>query len=263
MHEVVDVLGHRPVQLVGVVSLGRVPPLAGDRRCDLGYGRAAAAELPENVVLVRETVDGSCRDSSRLGMPKPTPCESRAAAANQAANPAGSSCTAAPGSGRMRSARRWSPGRRRRRTAGPRRPPCRHPSSARSTRPGRRPHSTTRGAAAGRHDHVLGAGRAVHEIPPSQRPLLALDHEHSLTREHQEILLVSLPVVHRHRLAGSQRLDVDPDLREVRVALEVAVEPAPAPLAPSRLRRVHHEPAVAPGDEPVLGRLERLLGNHR
>src|SRR4029078_985035 len=46
-----------PVQLIGVVSLGRVPPLGCDRRCDLGDGRAAAAEPPKNVILVRETGD--------------------------------------------------------------------------------------------------------------------------------------------------------------------------------------------------------------
>ena len=48
--------------------------------------------------------------------------------------------------------------------------------------------------------------------PAPQRPLLALDDEHGLAREHEEVLLILLPVVAGHRLAGLEHAEVDAEL---------------------------------------------------
>ena len=71
-------------------------------------------------------------------------------------------------------------------------------------------------------------------------------------------------MVHRHRLAGREDVDVDPELREARltalearVLAEIAVEPA-------RVLRVQDEPAVALGHEAaLLGRRELRLRHAR
>ena len=60
----------------------------------------------------------------------------------------------------------------------------------------------------------------MHEVPPAERTLLALDDGECLASEHEEVLLVVLPVVHRHRLAGLENSQVDADLLEIRCALE-------------------------------------------
>jgi hypothetical protein len=116
-------------------------------------------------------------------------------------------------------------------------------------------------------DDVLRLGRAVDEVPCSQRPLLALDNQERLTRDHEEVLLVGLPVVHRHGLGRPEHVDADPELRErereLGPAVEVARRAATFAVPPARLAGVQDEPAVAGGDEPVLGRLERRLRNHR
>ena len=103
----------------------------------------------------------------------------------------------------------------------------------------------------------------MHEIPPAQRALFALDDQQRLAGEDEEVLLVGLPVVHGHRLAGPENADVDPDLREVRVTLEVADRRTPFRMAPGRVARIQDEPAVPCGNESVLGRLEPRLRNHR
>ena len=56
-------------------------------------------------------------------------------------------------------------------------------------------------AVAGADEDVLGAGRAVHEVPRLQRPLLTLDQEEALAGEDEEVLLVGLAVVHPARLS--------------------------------------------------------------
>jgi hypothetical protein len=73
---------------------------------------------------------------------------------------------------------------------------------------------------AGAEDDVVRAGWAVHEIPLPQRPLLPLDDQERLAGEHEEVLLVDLPVVHPHQLAGAEHEQVDPNLGEVHLALE-------------------------------------------
>jgi hypothetical protein len=112
-------------------------------------------------------------------------------------------------------------------------------------------------------DRVLRLGRTVHEIPLTQRPLLALDDQQRLTDKDEEVLLVGLPVVHRHRLARAEDADVDSDLRELRLALEQADRRAPFLVHPAGLARVEYEPALTLRDEPLFRRLERRLGNHR
>jgi hypothetical protein len=46
-------------------------------------------------------------------------------------------------------------------------------------------------------EHVAGLGRAVHEVPLPERSLLAFDDQEPLAREHEEVLLLRLPVVGR------------------------------------------------------------------
>src|SRR3954452_6653025 len=62
---------------------------------------------------------------------------------------------------------------------------------------------------AGADDHVRRTGRAVHEVPSTQPPLLPLDDQQRLTREHEEVLLVGLPVVQPDRLARPEHQDGD------------------------------------------------------
>ena len=85
-------------------------------------------------------------------------------------------------------------------------------------------------------------GRAVEQVPALQRPFFALDDEHAVTVEEKEVLLLALAVIHRHRLARLQDVQVDAELLESGVvALEAAVlaERAVGPLGVSG---VEHEP---------------------
>jgi hypothetical protein len=107
----------------------------------------------------------------------------------------------------------------------------------------------------------------VHEVPLPERTLLPLDDQQRFAFEDEEILLVVLPVVHRHRLARLEQRQVDPELDEIRSALEtraleLAQDPAAAALPPVCLARVDDEPALPFRDKPVLGRDELRLGNH-
>jgi hypothetical protein len=78
----------------------------------------------------------------------------------------------------------------------------------------------------------------------------------------EEVLLVGLPVVHRHRLARPEHLDVDADLRPILVAFEVAERAPPLGVVPADVVCVGDEPALAPCHAPVLGLLLRSFGNH-
>src|SRR5205823_4807422 len=75
------------------------------------------------------------------------------------------------------------------------------------------------------------------------------------------VFLVGLPVVHRHRLAGVEHDEADPDLREAAASLDACLE-AVASVEPAGLAHVQDEPAVAGGEASVLRLLERGLGNH-
>src|SRR5262245_23913751 len=96
-------------------------------------------------------------------------------------------------------------------------------------------------------DHVVRASGAMHEIPLPKRALLALDDEQRLAGEHEEVLLVVLPVVHRHRLPRSQPGEVDPELVKVQrvlqpEALELAEHAAAVADPPRRIPCIEAEP---------------------
>jgi hypothetical protein len=79
--------------------------------------------------------------------------------------------------------------------------------------------------------------------------------------------LIGFPVVHRHRLAGLEKREVDPELQEIRRsreagALELAQDASTLALPPLRLARVEHEPALAVRNKSVLPQHELRLRNH-
>ena len=81
------------------------------------------------------------------------------------------------------------------------------------------------------------------EVPLPERPLLALDDQEGLAREHEKVLLVRLPVVHPDRLAVPEHVEAHAELRKVRLTVErKRLAPRPA-IAPARLLRVEDEPA--------------------
>jgi hypothetical protein len=102
----------------------------------------------------------------------------------------------------------------------------------------------------------------VHEVPGPERALLALDDQQGLARQHEEVLLVDLPVVHRHRLPGTEHLEVDPDLGELRLVVERAQGAASRALVPAGIAGVYDEPALARRDQAVL-RLDHPGGVHQ
>ena len=50
------------------------------------------------------------------------------------------------------------------------------------------------------------------EVPLAQRPFLAFDDQECLAGEHEEVLLVGLPVVHADGLARAEDEEVGADL---------------------------------------------------
>ena len=112
-------------------------------------------------------------------------------------------------------------------------------------------------------ERVRGVRRAVDEVPGFQAPLLALDDEHALAGDHEEVLLTGLAVVHAARLAGPDHGDAHAELLEVAVPLEV--RPAPEPLAfpPARVSRVEHEPARPFRAESFRQLFKLRLGHHQ
>src|SRR5512133_263048 len=118
-------------------------------------------------------------------------------------------------------------------------------------------------AVAGTDDHVVHPGRAVDEIPLPQRVLLALGDEQRLTLDDEEVLLVGLPVVHRHRVAGVEHEDVDADLLELRFPVEAHDAASRAAVVPDDVAGIDDEPALARRDEAVLRLFQPGLGNHR
>ena len=124
------------------------------------------------------------------------------------------------------------------------------------------------GALAGSEDDVPGLRGAVHEVPLPQRSLLALDDEERLTGEHEEVLLVGLPMVHPDRLTRPKDEQVDPDLPEIGLALLVSLTgerqalAAFRAMAPAPFTRVQDEPSAADGREPHIGLLHLGLRDH-
>jgi hypothetical protein len=93
----------------------------------------------------------------------------------------------------------------------------------------------------------------MREVPRTERALLALDDQQRIAREHEEVFLVVLAVIHPHRLARPEDRDVDPELREIErvletVALEFAEDATALAVPPPRLARVQHEPPLSHGD---------------
>ena len=80
--------------------------------------------------------------------------------------------------------------------------------------------------------------------------------------EHEEVLLVGLPVVHPRRLARTEHSQTDPHLREDRVALERQAISPPLGVAPSGLARVKHEPSLPGCHKPGIRLFERCLRDH-
>ena len=113
---------------------------------------------------------------------------------------------------------------------------------------------------AGADDDVLGVRRAVEVVPLSKRPLGALDDQQGLAGHDQEALLVGLPVIHADRLARRKHEQIDPELREVHVALEGQPRAETLPGPPARLSRSEDEPALAGRDQPMFGGLQACLG---
>src|ERR1044072_5254232 len=99
------------------------------------------------------------------------------------------------------------------------------------------------------HEGVLGPRGGVEEVPRPEAPLLALDDQRALAREHQERLLVHLGVVEA-RLSGFQHGEVDPQLGKLDRRVAVLVLEG-APRAP-RLGRPPLGVAHV-DDEPALG----------
>jgi hypothetical protein len=86
----------------------------------------------------------------------------------------------------------------------------------------------------------------MQEVPLPQRPFLPLDDRECLAREHEEVLLVGLPVVHRHRLARLEDGESDAELRKDGPrAFEAGSSPKPLPPAPLGGAGVDDEPALA------------------
>ena len=99
-------------------------------------------------------------------------------------------------------------------------------------------------------DRVRDLRWAVEEVPLSQRPLLSLDDERARAVEHEERLLTVLAVIHRHRLAGREHVEVEAHLGEaLAVGLESA-ELAHGGVVPLRIARVEDEPAAHSGSQP-------------
>src|SRR5215211_6490686 len=94
-----------------------------------------------------------------------------------------------------------------------------------------------------RHEGVRDAGRAVHEVPLAEGALLTVDEQHAASGQDDEVLLDVLGVVEGAEFPWLEQGDVDPDLREWRVALEVADRGPLVASAPPGLASVDHEPA--------------------
>jgi dihydrofolate reductase len=117
-------------------------------------------------------------------------------------------------------------------------------------------------SASGTDEDVVRIRRAVDEIPLAKRTLFTLDDQKSLARNHEEVLLVGLPVVHRHGLAGPQDEEVEAELGKLGLALELTDRTASFRRAPACLACVEDVPAFPIRGKPVLGLDEWSLGDH-
>jgi hypothetical protein len=91
---------------------------------------------------------------------------------------------------------------------------------------------------------------------------VALDQQQAVAGEHEEVLLVALPVVHAHRFALGEDLEVHADLRELGLVPEWADRAATFRMPPASLARIDDEPARSSLNESRVGRFKRCLRNH-
>src|SRR5512132_1837448 len=88
------------------------------------------------------------------------------------------------------------------------------------------------------------AGRAVHEVPRLERPLLTFDEQEALTGKDEEVLLGGLGVVQPFRPSGLENAEVDSEVSERRaLALEGAHGAEAVVRLPRRIPHVDDEPA--------------------
>ena len=109
---------------------------------------------------------------------------------------------------------------------------------------------------------MLRPRRTVDEVPLPERPLLLLDDQQRLAGEDEEVLLVGLPVVAAERLPGSSTLRLIPSCGKLCSPSRSQSAGRPSAWYQCDVARVGDEPALAAGDEPGLGLLERRLRNH-
>jgi hypothetical protein len=100
----------------------------------------------------------------------------------------------------------------------------------------------------------------VDEVPAAQLPLFALDQQHALAGEDEEVLLVRLPVVAAAGLSGCEHGDREPELGELHLAaLEDAAVAEHLAREPGRVAHVDDEPALGRRGEPTACLLEPRL----
>jgi hypothetical protein len=122
---------------------------------------------------------------------------------------------------------------------------------------------------------MRGTGRAVKEVPGSERSLLPLDDRHALPRQHEKVLLLGLGVVEPARLARVDDLERDTELgkplhaqlgtlaEHSLVRLEHAPGPETVVLQPGRLTHVDDEPPACHRGETGADVLEGSFVDHR
>ena len=158
--------------------------------------------------------------------------------------------------------RHSSPARRQRHGGAQPRPPCSRPSLG-------PPDGRARRRRGRRSEHLLPRGSCVSSwrgsarSPLPQWPLLALDDQQRLTGEDEEVLLIGLPVVHRHLFTRLEHGETDSNLREACFAFEAQTLSSPLLVAPAAFTGVQDEPALRSGSKSSCGLLERCLRNHR
>jgi len=85
----------------------------------------------------------------------------------------------------------------------------------------------------------------VHEVPGFELPLLTLNQEPALAREHEEVFLIRLTVINRARLPRPEDSQIEADLREGQVrVLEPATGSVPVVRHPGGVADVDDEPAL-------------------
>jgi hypothetical protein len=133
--------------------------------------------------------------------------------------------------------------------------------NGRRASPARRPRSQR-----GRTTSRSGGGRCSISRRSSSSPIGTKRRHSSRKRrvagEHEEVLLVALPVVHTHRFVLGEHIQVHADLRELGVVPEWADSAATFRISPASLARVDDEPAGSGLNEPRVRRFERRLRNH-